>query len=125
MSLVFVFFAMIFLHIFDDFFLQSAFLANGKQRGWWEKEAPDWMYRHDYIVCLFMHGMSWAFMIMIPIALYHKFNVGFDFGIFLCINAFIHMIVDDMKANRHVFNLIQDQTIHMCQIVVTFVFALL
>lgn len=126
MSPVFVLLTMIFLHVLDDFFLQSCgFLARGKQREWWKNEAPDEKYRYDYLACLFMHGMSWAFMIMLPLAWYYDFNVDLSFGILMCINAFLHMFVDDLKANQHVFNLIQDQTIHMCQIVETFILMML
>lgn len=108
---------MIFLHVLDDFFIQSlGFLANGKQIAWWKREAPDPMYRHDYIMCLIMHSLSWSFMIMLPLAWYHDFNVGIPFLLVYLANAMLHGTVDDLKANRHKLNLIADQCIHLVQI---------
>lgn len=119
MTFSFVLLAMIFCHIFDDYVLQAAFLSNGKQRSWWEKVAPDEQYRYDYVVCLSMHAMSWAFSIMFPIAVYYNFNIGFKFTLLFILNATIHAIVDHLKANCHKLNLIQDQSIHLVQIFVT------
>lgn len=112
---------MFFCHILDDFFLQSAFLVNGKQKGWWEKVAPDPKYKYDYIVCLFMHSASWAFMIMLPAAWYHGFNVADNFIAIFAFNVAIHLYVDDLKANQGMINLIQDQLVHIFQIVGTFI----
>lgn len=112
--------AMIFCHILDDFFLQSAWLANGKQKSWWEKNASDPLYKNDYIMALFAHAFSWAFMIMLPIAWYLHFQVGPFFILFLAINMTIHAIIDDQKANKHALNLIQDQLLHLLQIAITF-----
>lgn len=118
---IFILLAMVFLHIIDDFFIQSAgFLARGKQHGWWKENAPDPLYRHDYIVCLIVHGFSWAFMIMLPIIIQSYPNISMDFAIILLINAVIHSIIDDLKANRHKLNLIQDQLLHLIQICITF-----
>ena len=61
---------MVFSHIVDDYYLQGK-LALFKQKSWWEEKAPDEMYKHDYIVALMMHSFSWAFMIMLPIAVSH------------------------------------------------------
>lgn len=120
MSIPFVILAMLFLHVIDDFFIQSVgFLANGKQRSWWEKVAPNEEYKYDYIVCLSMHAMSWAFSIMLPIAIYYEFKVGFSFVLLYIINSIIHGVVDHLKANCHKLNLIQDQSIHIIQIFVT------
>lgn len=48
---------MIFCHIVDDYYLQG-WLASAKQRSWWEKNAPDNLYKHDYLMALFMHSFS-------------------------------------------------------------------
>ncbi len=93
---------MIFCHIFDDYVLQGC-LANLKQKSWWEKNAPDKLYAKDYIMALFMHSYSWSFPI----------------------NIVIHMIADDLKANKHKINLIQDQLSHICQICCTLVLFIL
>ena len=55
---------MLFAHIVDDYYLQG-WLASAKQKKWWEKNAPDKLYKFDYIMALFMHSFSWTFMIMI------------------------------------------------------------
>lgn len=61
--------AMIFLHIVDDYYLQG-WLASAKQKDWWKQNAPDELYKHDYIMALFMHSFSWAFMIMFVPSIY-------------------------------------------------------
>ena len=39
---------MLFCHIVDDYYLQG-WLASAKQKSWWEKNAPDELYKNDYI----------------------------------------------------------------------------
>ena len=112
--------SMIFCHIVDDYYLQGL-LASLKQKSWWEKNAPDKLYKNDYIMALIMHSLSWSFMIMLPLAVYNSFNVGWSFTVIFIINALIHGIVDNLKANVKKINLIQDQTIHIIQIILTFV----
>ena len=124
MPILFIILAMIFCHIVDDYYLQGA-LANLKQKSYWEKDAPNKMYQHDYIAALVMHSMSWSFMIMLPIAICNSFNVGVMFVITFVANAIVHGIVDDLKANKHRINLIQDQTCHLIQIAVTAVVMLI
>lgn len=112
---------MIFLHIVDDYYLQGI-LANMKQRLWWEKNAPDDMYKHDYIVALLMHSMSWSFMIMLPLIV--KYGYIDTVKVLWAANASIHFLVDDLKANKRKINLITDQSIHMIQIILTAIAAL-
>lgn len=115
--------AMIFLHIVDDYYLQG-WLASAKQKSWWKQNAPDELYKHDYIMALFMHSFSWAFMIMlIPTiyALHMTINIPLVVALFVG-NLCMHMIVDDKKANKKEINLIQDQLMHLIQIVVTWIF---
>lgn len=111
---------MIFCHIVDDYYLQGI-LASMKQKIWWKENAPEEMYENDYLVALFMHSFSWAFMVMfVPIIVLHG-NVALDTLVyaFFAINVAIHMIVDDLKANKRKINLIADQSIHMLQILIT------
>lgn len=115
---VFILFTMIFLHIVDDYYLQG-WLASAKQKSWWEKNAPDKMYKNDYLVALFMHSFSWSFMIMLPTTVYLLLNGGTWFPLLYIFNLVIHMFVDNMKANQHKINLIEDQSIHMIQIIIT------
>ena len=114
----FVVLAMLFCHVFDDYFLQGC-LANMKQRGWWEQNAPDRRYRHDYIVALIMHAISWSFMIMLPIAMYYRFQLNALFVHGFVTNVIVHAVVDDWKANKKWINLVVDQMAHMCQIAFT------
>lgn len=118
MNVAFTLLLMIFLHIVDDYYLQGV-LANMKQKQWWQDNAPASLYRYDYIVALMIHSMSWAFMIMLPIAIKMSFDVGGLFVGVWMVNAIIHGVVDDLKANKHKINLIHDQSVHMAQIVLT------
>lgn len=116
-----ILFGMIFCHIVDDYYLQS-WLASAKQKSWWKQNSPGKLYRYDYIAALFMHSFSWSFMIMlIPTVILiitgSKYN-----PIVLIANLFIHMFVDDLKANKKKINLIQDQLFHIVQIILTWSF---
>lgn len=121
MNMILILLSMIFCHIVDDYYLQG-WLASAKQKSWWEKNAPEKLYRNDYIMALFMHSFSWSFMIMIPIIAYLLID-GTRLQEWLvipyCMNMAIHCIVDDLKANKRRTNLIQDQCIHLGQILVT------
>ncbi len=109
---------MIFCHIVDDYYLQG-WLASAKQKKWWAENAPQSLYKHDYIIALAMHSMSWSFMIMLPVAIYNSLNVGITFVFGFLVNSIIHGITDNAKANLLKINLVQDQTIHILQILVT------
>lgn len=117
---MFILLLMIFCHIVDDYYLQG-WLASAKQKSFWEKNAPDKLYKFDYIVALVMHSLSWSFMIMLPLAVFNNFEAGVLYGVFFVINASVHGIVDNLKANAKKINLITDQLIHLSQIVITFV----
>ena len=119
MSVVFILLCMIFLHIIDDFVLQPTCLSLLKQKTYWQENAPDEMYKRDYIWALIMHSFSWAFMIMLPIAYFHGFNVTWYFAFIFIINVVIHALTDDSKANRKEINLWQDQFMHIFQIGLT------
>lgn len=119
--------AMIFLHIVDDYYLQG-WLASAKQKSYWEQNAPDKLYKRDYIMALFMHSFSWAFMIMLIPTIYAltvatSINVAtIMIVIFFVFNLCLHMYTDNQKANKKKINLIQDQLIHLTQIAGTWVF---
>ena len=115
---IFILIAMIFCHIIDDYRLQGI-LASMKQHNWWRRQEDyNDKYKHDYIMALFMHSFSWAFMIMIVPVLLAETLHGWYLIIFI-FNTLMHMLVDDMKANRKMINLVQDQCIHIFQIVMT------
>ena len=117
---------MIFLHIVDDYYLQG-WLASAKQKSYWEQNAPDELYKHDYIMALFMHSFSWAFMIMVVPSVYtlinttNTNNASLVIALFFLINLCIHMVVDNSKANLKKINLVQDQLCHLVQILITWV----
>ena len=71
------------------------------------------------------HAFSWTFMIMLVPTIYTYFNqcdLAFKLYIFVfCFNWAIHCIVDDCKANKKNINLVQDQLIHIAQIIITWI----
>ena len=120
---VLIFISMIFCHIIDDYTLQGI-LASMKQKQWWKNNAPDNLYKYDYIVALFMHSFSWAFMTMVIPTIYTFITesfIGWDILILFILNILIHGIVDDLKANKKKINLIHDQSIHIIQIICTWI----
>lgn len=118
MNKIFIVLLMIFCHIVDDYYLQG-WLASAKQKKYWQENAPEKMYKYDYIWALIMHSFSWAFMIMLPIAFTKDFDLGVSFLIVFILNLYTHAIVDDWKANKRKINLWIDQLIHIWQIVFT------
>ena len=103
-------------HLVADYTLQG-WLADGKQESWWKKicggEIPN-KYKHDYIAALVCHALYWSIFVCAPF---------YASPWFLCAvmgNTIIHAIVDDLKANRMKINLIQDQLLHLIQILITF-----
>lgn len=120
MSDNFVYIFMLFMHVFDDYVLQSFSLVNLKQINFWKQHAPEKKYENDYSIALYMHGMSWAFCVMLPIAIYYGFNVGRSFFILFWLNSVVHAIIDHLKANRKMLNLYQDQVLHLLQLAITY-----
>ena len=112
---------MFFFHIVDDFYLQGI-LAKMKQKQWWEENAPNALYKHDYIIALIIHAISWSCMIMAPAILFKLPTIKLVMIIILFIfNVITHANVDNQKANMHTINLIQDQLIHFGQIIWTWI----
>ena len=111
---------MIFAHIVDDYYLQGI-LASMKPKKWWEKqEGYKSLYKNDYKMALLMHSMSWSIMILLPVMFILNTNQYALFVIFI-INTFIHYHIDDLKANKLQINLMFDQTIHIMQIIATWI----
>lgn len=109
------------LHIIDDFVFQPICLSKLKQKSWWKNNIKDKnelkKYGNDYITAIIIHSFSWAIMIHLPLFLYAS---DIFLAISIVINTLIHCKVDDKKANLKLYNLTQDQTIHIIQIGITF-----
>lgn len=118
MNTAFIILLMIFCHIVDDYYLQG-WLASAKQKEYWKTNAPDKIYRYDYIWALIMHSFSWTFMVTLPIAYTVSFDIGILFLLAFVANFIIHATVDDLKANKKRINLWADQVIHIIQILLT------
>lgn len=120
--------AMLFCHIIDDYKLQGI-LASMKQKSWWESNAPDRLYRNDYLMALVEHAFSWTCSIHIPVLVYsictQQHQPVYVYVVVFILNWVIHALVDNLKANAHEINLIQDQFIHIIQIVITWTVYLL
>lgn len=121
MSKWFVLLLMIFFHIVDDYYLQAIGpLASMKQKKWWEENYPQKIYKYDYLVALLMHSLSWAFMVMLPISIYRSLDIDGTFVILFIVNTAIHAFTDNAKANWLLINLSVDQSVHIFQILDTF-----
>ena len=119
-----ILFIMIFCHLIDDYKLQGI-LANMKQRQWWKKNANKYMYRNDYKVALIEHAFSWSFMITLPFLIISFIQNNTFLMILLVISYFIntaiHAFIDNLKANKYVINLVEDQFVHLVQIICTWI----
>ena len=109
---------MILLHIIDDFVLQTKSLANLKQKKWWKKQKLEnpIQYKDDYLCALFIHGLSWSAMVHIPF-LFVYYN-DLTLIVSFISQAIIHAIIDNKKANKGEINLIEDQAMHLVQLMV-------
>lgn len=111
---------MILCHVIDDFVFQPICLSKLKQEDWWLKQDEyNTKYKNDYKMALLIHSLSWSAMILLPIIFFTEISGSVLFWIFI-INTFIHYVVDDLKCNEKKLNLVQDQTIHFMQILLTF-----
>lgn len=112
---------MILLHIIDDFVMQPICLSKLKQKSYWIHYVKnDEKYKFDYKVALFIHALSWAIMINIPLMI-----IGInEFMIFasVILNAIFHAWIDNEKANKLNITLFEDQILHLLFITLTFVF---
>jgi len=109
---------MLLCHIIDDFVLQPVCLSKLKQKEVWKDYNE--MYKNDYKMALAMHSISWSIMIMLPVILLTDI-CQIPLLLLTIINAGIHYTADDAKANKMKINLIQDQSIHLMQIIMTFI----
>ena len=108
---------MILCHIIADYSLQG-WLASAKQEDWWKKqEGYNDFYKNDYKMALFMHSLEWSIMIHLPIIVFYNFQVTIIILISILGNCYLHYLIDDLKANLKVFNLVIDQIFHIIQVI--------
>ena len=109
---------MIFLHVVADFNMQSS-MVNMKEKKYWENQGEK--NKFDYVMPLIGHAFQWSFMVHVPIMLYCIVTNSLEELCYfsIVINSFIHAGIDTLKANDKKINLIQDQWLHMLQIIAT------
>ena len=112
--------------IIDDFVLQPVCLSKLKQKRYWIEECEKnnldiSKYDKDYITALLMHGLSWSIMIHIPLMFLGSINDDLFLLLSVLLNAVIHAIIDDLKANKLKINLDLDQCLHGLQILITWI----
>lgn len=117
----------IYMHVIDDFVLQKPTLCDLKQKSWWSRQIGyDFSrsdYCHDYIMALFVHAAEWSVGMLLPM-IWWTFHSGIKtdslfFWTAFCINTIVHAFIDNMKANDLAINLVEDQTAHLVQIMIT------
>lgn len=90
---------------------------------------PEKLYKYDYIMALAEHAFSWTCSIHIPVLVYayvfQDFKSLYVYIIVFLVNWAIHAITDHYKANLHKINLIQDQSIHIVQIIISWLIYIL
>ena len=111
-------------HLVADFTLQGWF-CKGKQELWWKEECKKYgvdfyKYRNDYLMALFLHSLYWSIAILIP-AMFMYNLPNKMIALLMFFNTFLHFMTDDLKANRMILNLVQDQISHFIQIAVTLI----
>ena len=106
------------MHIIDDFVFQPQSLSYLKQKSWWEKNYPQKKYEDDYRVALFLHALSWSIMVHLPI-IFTMIVSELWLTVSIVVNLAVHMWIDNLKANKGMLSLFQDQAIHIVQVTVT------
>jgi hypothetical protein len=121
---LFILAILIWAHIIADYNLQGI-LATMKQKTWWSKAiANDDKYKYDYIAALLCHAFSWSFIVHIPISIMMYYSNDKHFlalSISILVHFIIHAIIDNTKANLNKINLVQDQLLHLLQLLIIFI----
>ena len=126
MTVLLAFLAALAVHVIDDFGLQHfTHLNELKQKAWWleqlkaHPELDASLYKHDYIVCLLLHAFKWSCLTAVPVLLIAGLPSAWLLGLLIICNTAVHAVVDDLKANKLAISLVQDQLMHLLQIIVT------
>ena len=125
------------LHVLADFPLQTLGqprLADLQQKAWWIdaidrlagrpsldnperrrqiREQATRKYGDDYKAALWCHSIVWAALTFLPLCTVPGWSA------IVAANAWIHYLVDDLKANHLKINLATDQALHGWQIGLT------
>lgn len=137
----------ILLHLFADYTLQG-WLASGKQKAWWNEQINKMLeaykaahhdvvvneynrtriedehnrlkckYGLDWAMAMFEHSLYWTLVTFAPIIFLNRVNDWVILGV-VVINTIFHCVIDDLKANKLVINLVDDQMFHFAQIIFT------
>lgn len=117
----------LFLHVMADFRWQGI-MAEMKSQDWWKKQKGYYdKYKNDYIPPLFWHSFHWSCCILLPYLIisqlmhYALGTVMPSFLVALVANTVVHMFIDHQKANCKSIDLVQDQMLHVFQMVLTHV----
>ena len=121
------------LHLIADYVLQGV-LADLKQKSWWHEHVIkkiweeysentyEWRHRvwrkyeFDYLIGLYCHALMWSIVTFFPLMWFCSPGA---FTVLINVNTLMHLVVDHMKANIHCINLIEDQLIHLAQVIAT------
>lgn len=103
-----------------------------KQKSWWEQQdGYNDTYEYDYIAALWTHAIWWGIELHIPVIAYIWYKGQLTptrivlLVFVMVVQIATHKIIDDAKANLKLINLVTDQSLHVFQIVVSFVYALI
>lgn len=121
---LFVILIMIVMHTLADYGVQHwCRLSDLKQKAFWETHpvGREKKYQYDYLFALGFHSINWACLTFWPLLFFHLISMEQIeiYNIVVIVNAVIHAIIDDLKANKLKLNLGQDQTLHLLQIVIS------
>ena len=105
---------MVLLHVMEDFHIQGR-MADMKQKAFWKPYGE--MYARDHIPVLLLHGFEWSMFVSLPILITSWSSVSAGFMAVVVANGLIHSLVDHLKCNSLKLSLVQDQAIHITQIV--------
>lgn len=108
---------MILGHLLADYPLQG-WLAHSKAKAYWENSPKK--NKKDYIPALICHATMWGIIVFLPLVYWWGLEhlIGWVW-LALPINITVHAIIDDLKANKKIINLWQDQLLHLIQIIIT------
>ena len=117
-DLIIIVVLMFLCHLLADYSLQG-WLATAKAKSYWkDTETP-----HDWVMALFCHSMMWGIMIYLPFIFIGEIDFGgwveALFWLTLPVNIVLHILIDNLKANKKKIDLITDQCLHFLQITTT------